>query len=252
MSKSNKIVIVGSEIEFYQSCCSVLKNYGYQLEFVSKLTTAVFEKAALVVVKSAEYIKKLASFSEFSFEAVPVLVAIDNTIDIRKDLYKLGAADYFSLPLIESEFVYRVTTTLEMFHSYQSREQLRQQNKLNGVDDVIDSIKDVDPDERALVRKTCAYMYQHMEEKLSLDDIAIQVGSNRSSLAAIFKQVMGQSVFEWLRTQRMLKAKKLLLNSNLSIQQIAFEVGYEYSANFANTYKRQFNISPREQRKLAI
>ena len=176
------------------------------------------------------------------------MVANQTNADHRHEIYELGATDYFALPIIKEELLYRCTTALAMFYSYHS-----QCNKQCDPTDLptIQNIVDVDPDERELVQNTCVYLQQHLEDKLMLDDIAICMGSNRSSLAATFKQVMGQSVFEWLREQRMLKAKSLLVNSKMTIQQIAFEVGYEYSANFANTYKRQFNITPREQRKMA-
>ena len=77
------------------------------------------------------------------------------------------------------------------------------------------------------------------------------MGSNRSKLATTFKRVLGVGVFEWLRKQRMLKAKALLIYSDLSIQEIGFEVGHENSANFSSAYKKQYNLSPRQQRNKA-
>ncbi len=85
-----------------------------------------------------------------------------------------------------------------------------------------------------------------------LDAIAIQMGTNRSKLAASFKNVLGISVFEYLRKIRMEKAKVLLINSDISIQQISFEVGYENSANFSTSYKKYYQLSPREQRNIHI
>ena len=101
-----------------------------------------------------------------------------------------------------------------------------------------------------LVDKTCQYLHEHIDEKLTLEEIALLMGTCRSTLAAKFKEYFGKGVFEWLREQRMLKAKSLLLDSELTIQQIGFEVGYENCANFSTAYKRQFNVSPRQQRKL--
>lgn len=110
------------------------------------------------------------------------------------------------------------------------------------------SIKSKD---NALIQQTCRYLKKNIYSKLVLADIAASMGSNRSKLAATFKRVLGVGVFEWLRKQRMLKAKSLLIHSDLSIQEIGFEVGHENSANFSSAYKKQFNISPRQQRNLA-
>lgn len=105
--------------------------------------------------------------------------------------------------------------------------------------------------DNTLVHDTCLYLKQNIYSKLILDDIAQFMGSNRSKLAATFKRVLGVGVFEWLRKQRMLKAKSLLIHSDLSIQEIGFEVGYESSCNFSSAYKKQFNLSPRQQRNLS-
>lgn len=105
--------------------------------------------------------------------------------------------------------------------------------------------------EKYLVQKTCDLLISNIVKKFVLDDIASSVGSNRTQLAGAFKHVLGIGVFEWLRKQRMLKAKSLLLRSDLSIQEIGFEVGYENSANFSSAYKKHFNICPREERNKA-
>lgn len=102
-----------------------------------------------------------------------------------------------------------------------------------------------------LIQTTCRHLEKNIYSKFILDDIAAVVGSNRSKLAATFKRVLGMGVFEWLRNHRMLKAKSLLIYSGLSIQAIGFEVGYENSANFSSAYKKQFQISPRQQRVLS-
>jgi AraC-like DNA-binding protein len=105
--------------------------------------------------------------------------------------------------------------------------------------------------DNVLIQNTCNYLKNNIYSKLLLDDIATLMGSNRSKLAATFKRVLGVGVFEWLRKQRMLKAKLLLMHSDLTIQEIGFEVGHENSANFSSAYRKQFDISPRQQRNLS-
>lgn len=105
--------------------------------------------------------------------------------------------------------------------------------------------------ENELVQNTCIYIQKNLSRKLMLDELAAQVGSNRSKLAASFKRALGVGVFEWARKRRMLKARTLLIESNLSIQEIGFEVGYENCANFSTAFKKYFKISPRQQRKSA-
>ena len=59
-------------------------------------------------------------------------------------------------------------------------------------------------------------------------------------------------MFEWLRQQRMERAKHLLVHSSLSVQQVALEVGYEDQANFSTAYKRCYSVPPHRYRKLMM
>lgn len=106
--------------------------------------------------------------------------------------------------------------------------------------------------QKKLVDQTCDYLKKRIHEKHLLDEVACSMGTNRSKLAASFKSVLGKGVFEWLRERRMAKAKALLLTSELSIQQIAFEVGFDNCANFSTAFKKQYSISPREQRSTGV
>jgi iron complex transport system substrate-binding protein len=73
--------------------------------------------------------------------------------------------------------------------------------------------------------------------------------NKESSGIQIYKR--GFALFGWLRKQRMLKAKSLLIRSDLSINEIAVEVGYENIINFSFAYKKQFNVFPIQQRRLS-
>jgi AraC-like DNA-binding protein len=109
-----------------------------------------------------------------------------------------------------------------------------------------------DSSEMILVKKTCRYLQRNMSHKHMLDNISKNMGTNRSKLAASFKNTLGIGVFEFLRKIRMEKAKFLLVTADSPIQQVAFDVGYENSANFSTTYKKHYGLSPREQRNLYL
>ena len=61
---------------------------------------------------------------------------------------------------------------------------------------------------------------------------------------AFFKQVFGQTIFDYTQGLRMDEAKRLLETTEKSITEIAFDVGYEYSSNFTTAFKRRFFITP--------
>ena len=73
---------------------------------------------------------------------------------------------------------------------------------------------------------------------------------NKRSLAATLNKLLSLDISEWVKKQRISTAKSLLIHSDLSIQEISTEIGYENYDDFIMDYKKQFNISPHQQRDI--
>ncbi|CDI48974.1 transcriptional regulatory protein [Clostridium tetani 12124569] len=67
-----------------------------------------------------------------------------------------------------------------------------------------------------------------------------------------FKNVIGCTVYEYIKKVRMEKAKYLLKSTNMSVLEIANEIGYENPSKFANAFKEYNNVTPLKYRKLNI
>ena len=65
----------------------------------------------------------------------------------------------------------------------------------------------------------------------------------------LFKQEMSVSFAQYLKKKRLEKAKKLLIETDLSIKQVAFEIGVGNETNFIRTFKQAFRETPGEYRK---
>jgi AraC family transcriptional regulator of arabinose operon len=103
------------------------------------------------------------------------------------------------------------------------------------------------PDERVLL--ACDYMHSHLTDKFKIDDVAIACNLSPSRLAHLFKKHMGLSPKSWSNNLRLQKARKLLLTAELSISQIAQDVGYEDAAYFSRYFTKNMGCSPRAFRK---
>ena len=102
---------------------------------------------------------------------------------------------------------------------------------------------------RELVEKTCNYLMDNLEKQQTMTSITKAMLTNRNTLSAAFKEEVGIGVSSWLRKQRMNKAKQLLLNTELSIQEISVSVGYLDQANFSTTFKSTYEKSPVQMRR---
>jgi AraC family L-rhamnose operon regulatory protein RhaS len=92
------------------------------------------------------------------------------------------------------------------------------------------------------------YLHAHYAEKLSLDDIARFFGTNRTSLQKIFKDEFGMSVFDHILFYRISMAQLLIRNTELSLKEIGFRVGYGDYSQFFREFTKRCRMSPQEFR----
>lgn len=86
----------------------------------------------------------------------------------------------------------------------------------------------------------------------SLDDLAREVGLSRSSLCAGFRQIVGQTVFDYIGDLRMQRALSMLNERAASITQIAYAVGYSHPSSFSLAVQRRFGTTPSELRRRGV
>lgn len=96
------------------------------------------------------------------------------------------------------------------------------------------------------------YIIDNLSTNLTIPIIASAVGTNQCYLKKGFKEVFNQTIFEFIRENRMIKAKYLLENTSQNITEIAFAVGYASLSSFSQAYKNYFGITPLEQSKAII
>ncbi|WP_208948416.1 helix-turn-helix domain-containing protein [Segnochrobactrum spirostomi] len=71
------------------------------------------------------------------------------------------------------------------------------------------------------------------------------VGINRTKLSYGFQRLYGLSMSQFVTIHRLEEARRLLLETDMTISQIALAVGYEHACNFSTRFKAQFECSPR-------
>lgn len=100
----------------------------------------------------------------------------------------------------------------------------------------------------------CLYGAQEMisadlSRHYTIEQIAGRVGLSATKLKKGFKELFKMTLFEYLETERMEKAKVLMRSTDKSIKQICGLVGFKYVNNFRRAFKRKFGLSPHEWQK---
>lgn len=99
------------------------------------------------------------------------------------------------------------------------------------------------------VNRVYDYLYNHFQEKITLEELALCVKQNSTALCRYFKQRTDKTIFQCLAEIRVEHACKLLAYSNLTIAQIAYESGYNHVPFFITQFVKLTNRTPAEYRK---
>lgn len=100
------------------------------------------------------------------------------------------------------------------------------------------------------VEKAKQFIANNYQNKLTLEDISSHVHLHPSYLGTLFKKEVGSTVIEYLTKIRLEHAKKHLLNSTASIDDIGKLCGIPDSRYFCRVFKKVENVSPHHWRKL--
>ena len=102
--------------------------------------------------------------------------------------------------------------------------------------------------ELPVVTRAKEYILQHQEDDLSLGQVAKAVNTSTFYFCKLFKKVTGINFTQYLSRVRIEKAKNLLLNPNLRVSEIAYQVGFQSLTHFNRVFKKVIGESPTEYR----
>lgn len=102
--------------------------------------------------------------------------------------------------------------------------------------------------EPPMIKRAKEFIQQNHTEDLSLGQVAQAVHTSTFYFCKMFKKATGINFTDYLSRVRIEKAKNLLLNPNLRISEIAYEVGFQSLTHFNRVFKRVAGQSPTEYR----
>lgn len=97
-----------------------------------------------------------------------------------------------------------------------------------------------------IVKVTQEYLESHYADDISLEDVAEQVNISPQYFSKLIKKTTGFNFIDWLSMLRVKKAKELLTNSNLTVKEVCFMVGYKDPNYFSRIFKKRIGITPSE------
>jgi len=108
----------------------------------------------------------------------------------------------------------------------------------------------IHPQDKKQVEGVRALLDGNLETPPSLKQLAKSAGMSHPKLNRCFKEMYGMTVFQYLRTERLNRAKILIQEHGYSVTETAFQVGYDSVSHFSQVYKKQFGASPSASARL--
>ena len=155
---------------------------------------------------------------------------------------RLGSADYILKP-IDYEELDRVLGQLVERISQKHTERELPLHVLQKL-----ALEDRDRPGGDPVAVVVSYIHQHIQENISLSDLAGVVFLNEQYLMRVFKKATGMSILEFITEERLRLARELLVGTDYPINRVADTVGYNNYSYFARIFKKNTGMTPQGYR----
>ena len=97
-----------------------------------------------------------------------------------------------------------------------------------------------------VIEKALIFIKEHLTEELTLETVADHVSLSPNYFHNIFKTAVSVTLREYIEQQRIKKAINLLLTTDFSLTEIAYECGFSSQSYFSYVFKRRMKTTPRE------
>ena len=92
------------------------------------------------------------------------------------------------------------------------------------------------------------YIYSHIKERITIEDLADELGVSASYLSRLFKKETGESVSAYIRKQKIEMAKNMLRYSDYSMIEIANRLAFSSQSHFIQQFREVVGMTPKKYR----
>ena len=183
---------------------------------------------------------------DFQISHIPVIIlTAKNDEGAKTKAITLGANAYITKPFSKEYLLARIDQLLSERLLFRERIRLQMENQKTTEEDSY---------EQYLVKKDVQFLekiHQVIEENMddsdfNIDTIASGIGLSRSAFFKKLKSLTGLAPVDLVKEIRLNKSVELIKNTDLSISEIAFAVGFKDSGYYSKCFRKKYNQTPRE------
>lgn len=99
------------------------------------------------------------------------------------------------------------------------------------------------------IKRAIEYIRENYDKDLNMAVVSNHISMNYSLFSTLFKEYTGSNFVNYIKGIRMEEAKRLLMETDLRINEISAKIGYDNEKHFMKTFKASCGVSPSEYRK---
>lgn len=115
----------------------------------------------------------------------------------------------------------------------------------------MDVVGDLRLNDEPLLAEVFAVIERRYAEPLSLRDVALAVNLSPGHVTTTVRRRTARTVQDWITERRMAQARRLLVETDLTIAAVGRRAGYPDPGYFARSFRRVHGVSPRGYRRPA-
>jgi len=105
------------------------------------------------------------------------------------------------------------------------------------------------PEVQRRINQICSYLQQHSDREIDFTELAHSMRMSHAALCRLFKHATGRTMTTYINQLRIGAATRLLANSDLSVLEIGFRVGFGNYSNFHRQFKSIKGVTPQSLRR---
>jgi AraC-like DNA-binding protein/CheY-like chemotaxis protein len=100
------------------------------------------------------------------------------------------------------------------------------------------------------IRKVIDYINANIDRKIEIEELTAMTPWGNNHFSRQFTRCIGVTPYQYILNRKIEKGKSLLVNTQIPIHQIAFDLGFQSYSNFCTAFKKENNTTPEVYRKM--
>lgn len=180
-----------------------------------------------------------------------IILSCHDEFDIVKQAVSLRCMDYVLKPVDPAELAGLLLKAKEKYAKTKEQTLYVDYGKryMEGLGRQEGAPSETDHAGKDAVEETAEYIKSHIDEKLSVEELARNVYVSPDHLSRLFKKRFNKTLVDYITDERMTLAAELLKHSSFSVSMISAKVGYPNYAYFTRKFKEVYGLPPRDYQK---